>query len=571
MEEGRGRNELSRRSVLRASGIGAAGAALGALGMRQVEAAGPAPATTVAFYGRHQAGILTPPQRHVTLAVLDVNLASATELESLLRRWTKASARMTAGMPAQDLTGLPGDVPEDTGEALETGAARLTVTVGFGPGLFDGRFGLADRRPEPLAPLPRFSKDQLDPARTGGDLVVQACADWPHVAAHAVRNLIRIAEDGVDLRWLQHGSASGAGTAPRNVLGFRDGTGNLDTADIGRMRGNVWASQRTSPRWMADGTYLVVRRVRNLVEHWDTTKLSVQEASIGRHKVSGAPLGKRSEHDPVDVSALPADSHVRLANPRDGAASEDERLLRRGYNYAEGVRRVTGSVLVKGKPVTGQQDAGLLFLAFQQDPRRQFVPIQTRLDAGDHLHEYLVHTGSGVFAVPPGVSGPDDFFGSELLRRPKGAAEAAGPLITSDLGAAVAQVGGPKVSYADGVTVRVLSLTHFDPTEYAHGHLKTRTAAAFLVEVTNGTSKVLNLAPGTASAVAGPSSMPTGRITDLPKYDDTAGRFSGTLAPGTSSHTSLAFDIRPNDVGRVVLEVSLGPSYAPLRFVGAVV
>ena len=559
----------SRRAVLRAGGAGVAGAALGAFGARQVQAAPPALVTVVPFYGRHQAGILTPPQRHVTLAVVDLTLSTAADLETLLRQWTTAAARMTSGAPAEQLTGLADAVPADTGEAADSDAARLTVTVGFGAGLFDGRFGLADRRPEPLVALPHFGKDQLDPSRTGGDLVIQASADWPHVAEHAVRNLLRLTDGAADLRWLQHGSSSGAGRSPRNVLGFRDGTGNLDVRDDARMRRNVWASVADRP-WMQDGSYLVVRRVRALVEHWDTTKLSVQEASIGRRKVSGAPLGGRSEGDPVEPAALPADSHVRLANPRTGTASEDERLLRRGYNYADGLHPVTGPVQVKGKPVTGQQDAGLLFLAYQQDPRRQFIPIQTRLDADDHLNEYLVHTGSGVFAIAPGVRGPGDYFGSALLRRATGSSVPTGPLIRSALGSGLAAVGGPAVAYSDGASVQVLSLLHFDPSEYAHGHLRSRRAAAFLVQVHNGTQRVLDLAPGIATAVAGAAGIPVGRIIDLPKYDETAGRFSGTLAPGASSRTSLAFDLPPDQVHRVVLKVSLGPRYVPLHFVGSV-
>ncbi len=564
-----GSGGLSRRSVLQ---VGVAGAALGALGMRKVDAAEPPPApATVPFFGRHQAGILTPQQRYVTVAVVDVNLSDLSELETMLRRWTKACVRLTAGQPAEPLTALPDLTPEDSGETDGTGAARLTVTVGFGASLFDGRFGSPDLRPAALVDLPRFGHDRLDPARTGGDLVIQACADDPKVALHAVRNLIRLSEEGVDLRWMQHGSSAATTGAPtpRNLLGFKDGTANLDVTDPAVLDRNVWAAASSSPAWMAHGTYLVVRRVRTLVEHWDDAKLSVQEASIGRHKTSGAPLGAVRESDPVRVSDLPVDSHIRLANPRAGQVSEDERLLRRGYDFDDGARTVVGPVLVKGKPVKGHQDSGLLFLAYQQDPRRQFVPIQTRLDAGDRLNEYLLHTGSGLFAVPGGVQGPGDFLGSALLRAAGSAPVATGPLITSSLGAGVAAVAGPKVSYADGVSVRVLSLHHFDPSEYAHGHLDERVAAAFLVEVHNGSRATLALSQGTASARTADGTLAT-RVIDLPKYDETAGRFSGALAPGATSQTSVAFDVPRDDLDHVVLEVAPGPQYAPLHFLGAV-
>jgi deferrochelatase/peroxidase EfeB len=48
-------------------------------------------------------------------------------------------------------------------------------------------------------------------------------------------------------------------------------------------------------------------------------------------------------------------------------------------------------------------DAGLFFLAYQRDPRRQFVTIQRSLASNDALNEYLQHVGSGLFACPPGV------------------------------------------------------------------------------------------------------------------------------------------------------------------------
>jgi deferrochelatase/peroxidase EfeB len=373
----------------------------------------------VSFYGKHQAGITTPQQSRLLFAVFDVDAsAGADELRSLLRAWSKACENLCAGKPARRLGGTRTEAPADTGEAFGLGPARLTVTIGFGPGLFDSRFGLAAKRPAPLVDLPAFPGDQLDPQRTGGDLCVQACADGSQVVEHAIRNLARIGAGVVALRWQQHGFLArphGGGTG-RNMLGFKDGTNNLRSRNAAQMRAHVWANGDSSPSWMLGGTYLVARRVRSFVEHWDSSSLDEQERSIGRKKANGAPLGGRHEFDPVDLTRVPADSHILLANPRNGAASERERILRRGYNFADGLAPLTSSRRDEdGNPIEGVQDTGLMFLAFQQDPRRQFLPIQTRLAARGALGEYLTHVGSGIFAIPPGMQGSRGYVGDTLL------------------------------------------------------------------------------------------------------------------------------------------------------------
>ena len=78
-----------------------------------------------------------------------------------------------------------------------------------GPTMFErhgkDRFGLASARPAALVDLPAFAHEQLDPRRTGGDIVVQACADDPQVTFHAIRNLARIGRDTAAIRWTQLG------------------------------------------------------------------------------------------------------------------------------------------------------------------------------------------------------------------------------------------------------------------------------------------------------------------------------------------------------------------------------
>lgn len=356
----------------------------------------------VAFYGDHQAGITTPPQDHLLLATFDVTATTRAELADLLAQWTATAAALTTGQT------VPGPVgaafpPADTGEAVGLGPARLTITLGLGPSLFDDRFGLTERRPAALADLPSFAGDALDPLRSGGDLCLQVCADQAQVAFHAVHNLTRQALGAAALRTLQTGFAQAAGStgptgqSPRNLLGFKDGTNNLPSGDGQTMDHVVWVSHDTDQRWMQGGTYLVVRRIQIHLEAWNRTSLMGQEQTIGRHKMSGAPLGALHEHDPVRLGALdsnglpviPDNAHIRVAAP---STNHGARFLRRAYNFADGL-----------DPDSGELDAGLLFVCFQKDPRSQFVPVQTRLSTQDALNEYLVHTASGVFACPPGT------------------------------------------------------------------------------------------------------------------------------------------------------------------------
>jgi deferrochelatase/peroxidase EfeB len=302
---------------------------------------------------------------------------------------------MTAGRLVGDDAGEQLAPPADTGEALGLTPARLTVTFGLGPSLFDDRFGLAASRPQPLRDLPALPGDELDPNRSGGDLCVQACADDPQVAFHAVRNLARIGRGAVTVRWSQLGfgrtsSTSRAQATPRNLLGFKDGTRNLKAEDAADLARHVWVAgdRAGEPAWLRGGTYLVARRIRMLIEVWDRASLGDQEQTIGRHKASGAPLGGREEFDAPNLARLPADSHVRLAAP---ASNEGTALLRRGYSFTDGL-----------DDRLGQLDAGLFFLSFQRDPDA-FIRIQRRLGSTDALNEYIKHVGSGVWAIPPGA------------------------------------------------------------------------------------------------------------------------------------------------------------------------
>jgi deferrochelatase/peroxidase EfeB len=398
------------RARLLAAGAAGAGAALGGVGISRLVTDDGGEPGVVPFYGRHQAGIATPAQDRLHFAAFDVTVEARSELRDLLRAWTAAAARMCAGnaVSTRALDAL--SPPDDTGEALGLPPARLTVTFGLGPSLFD-RFVLASRRPRALVPLPEFAGDALDPDRSGGDIAVQACANDPQVAFHAVRNLARIGRGAVVMRWSQLGfgrtsSTSSAQATPRNLMGFKDGTNNVKLEDGKALARHVWIGAEGEPEWLRGGTYLVTRRIRMLIEVWDRASLGDQEATIGRRKETGAPLGGEHEFDTVDLRArasgkpvVPADAHIRLAAP---AENDGLRILRRGYSFTDGM-----------DTRLGQLDAGLFFISYQNDPQA-FVRLQHRLAGADALNEYITHTGSAVFAVPPGAR-PSGYVGETLL------------------------------------------------------------------------------------------------------------------------------------------------------------
>ncbi|WP_433210555.1 iron uptake transporter deferrochelatase/peroxidase subunit [Dactylosporangium sp. CS-047395] len=411
---------MDRRKMLGLAGAGALGAAAGgAVGVQIFDGPPPArandPGAAEPFYGTRQAGIITPAQDRLHFVAFDVITDKKAEVVELLQKWTAAAARMTEGKDAGTIGavgGQPEAAPDDTGEALGLPPSGLTLTVGFGPTFFrtaegKDRFGIADKRPEALADLPKFAKDTLQPGISGGDICVQACAHDPQVAVHAVRNLARIGFGVVSVRWSQLGfgrtsSTSRTQATARNLFGFKDGTANLKAEDTALLDEQLWVRAGDGPEWMTGGSYMVTRKIRMLIETWDRTSLGEQEAIIGRNKGEGAALGSAKEFDePVfDGETIAMDAHVRLAHQKfnDGA-----RLLRRGYNF------------VDGSDGLGRLDAGLFFIAYMRDPRKQFVPIQTRLSRQDALNEYIRHVSSGLFACPPGVSGVDDSWGRGLF------------------------------------------------------------------------------------------------------------------------------------------------------------
>lgn len=349
------------------------------------------------FYGTtHQPGIATAPQRYCVFVSFSLAAgAGRAELQSLLARWSAAASVLQQGKPVGAVQ-PPVEVqpPADTGEAFGLSPASLTVTIGLGPAVFGDRFGLAGKKPAAFSDLPQLNGDNLDPRLHGGDLSVQACADDPQVCYHATRNLTRLGRNIVSPFWqvLGFGRASaGPGQAtPRNLMGFKDGTRNVATDE--QYDRFVWVDN-ADQAWMNGGTYQVARKIRMLLETWDTDRIGNQQQIFGRSKQDGAPLSGKLEFDTPDFAAKGADgkplidplSHIGLAAREN---NDGVMIRRRSYNYTDGL------------DPTGQLNAGLLFLSYQNDPQH-FIRLQNRLGANDLLNEYIRHIGSAIFAVPP--------------------------------------------------------------------------------------------------------------------------------------------------------------------------
>ncbi|HCX84844.1 MAG TPA: deferrochelatase/peroxidase EfeB, partial [Micrococcales bacterium] len=361
------------------------------------------------------AGIATPVQDHLHFAAYDLSpRATREDLVALLQEWSYAAARLTQGLDVSAtgaVGGNPAAPPDDTGEALGLPPAHLTITIGLGSSLFgtgdsadSDRFGLAAQRPAGLAPLPPFLGDALQAEWSHGDLCIQACADDPQVAVHAVRNLSRMAFGRASVRWSQMGfgrtsRTSAAQATPRNLFGFKDGTRNVLGTEEDRLAEHVWVGEGDEPAWLRGGSYLAVRKIEMQLEPWDRTSLTEQERVFGRDKAEGAPLSGGTEFTEPDFAAGAIDvaSHVALAHPdHNGGAT----LLRRGYNFVDGTNAL------------GRLDAGLFFLAYVRD-LEQVITVQRAL-ATDLMNEYVRHIGSATFAIPPGVA-PGGWVGETLL------------------------------------------------------------------------------------------------------------------------------------------------------------
>lgn len=416
---------LSRRAMLGLMGGGIGALAVGAAGGFAIgEKHGAATGDNVLetleypFYGEVQAGIITPQQDQMHFAAFNIrDDQGRDDLIELLQDWTYAASRMCMGLEVSAQSAFEGNEyapPADSGEATDHGVNGLTITFGFGRSLFEDangkdRFGIRDQMPEDFKPMPKLVNDFLDPEISDGDICIQACANDPQVAVHAIRNLTRIAFGRATMKWSQLGfgrasSTSRAQVTPRNLFGQRDGTNNPKAEDTEILKENVWISE--GPKWSIGGSYLLSRKIAMDIEIWDGVRLQEQERVLGRVKGSGAPLSGGEEFTPPDFKKTGKDgepliderSHVFRVHPDN---NDGIHLLRRAYNYVDGTDDL------------GRLSAGLFFIVFSKAPER-VAKVYKNLSRDDMYVEYLKTLSSGLYLVPPGIK-EGEYIGQALF------------------------------------------------------------------------------------------------------------------------------------------------------------
>jgi deferrochelatase/peroxidase EfeB len=367
-------------------------------------------ASLVPFDGLHQSGILSQRQAQATFVALDCIAADRATLAQALEDLSRRARALTTGGAIPVLE--PDAPPADSGILGPSNPPDdLTVTIAFGASLFDHRYGLTALRPRELTAMPSFPVDDLDPTQSHGDILLQVCANHRDTVVHAVRELARTTRGALQIRWMVDGfigvdRGATPRSSPRNLFAFRDGTANPQVSDRSLMGALVWVGAG-EPAWSAGGSYMIVRTIRQHVEFWDRVGLHEQQNMIGRDRATGAPLGGTQEFEDPDYASdphghrIPLDAHIRLANPR-SQATADQRMLRRSYNYA------------RGYDEAGQLDQGLVFVAFNQSPSRQFVPVQTRL-LNEPMIDYVTPIGGGYFFAPPAAAGQAGWVGAGLF------------------------------------------------------------------------------------------------------------------------------------------------------------
>lgn len=370
--------------------------------------------------GKHQSGILTPAQQQMFLIAFDLIAETREGVIALLKKWTLAAERMMTGEMVNETKVYRDVPPDDTGEAMDSGSSALTVTFAFGAGFFKDtegrdRYGIASHLPKVLTVgIPRMAAEKIDPDKSYGDVLIQVCAEDPMVSLHAVHNLTRIAFGSARVRWSQLGygrtsSTSTTQTTPRNLFGFKDGTSNIKAEEPeAELNEHLWIQPEDDfGDVFAGGSCFCMRKIHQMMEVWDEISLSEQEVITGRDKVEGAPLSGGTEFTEPDFSArdedgnlmIAPDSHVATVHPDNNGG---RRMLRRGYNYIEGNNEL------------GRLVGGLVFIAFVRNPETNFIPILAKMST-DQMTEYLQHQATGLWIVPPGITGTQEYIGQQLF------------------------------------------------------------------------------------------------------------------------------------------------------------
>ncbi|MEA2495778.1 MAG: deferrochelatase/peroxidase EfeB [Thermoleophilaceae bacterium] len=368
---------------------------------------------SIPFYGQHQAGIATPPQTAAAFLSFDVTAGNRGELTALFRTLTERAAFLTKG--GTPPPSRPGEPPEQRHLLGPTVLPDdLTVTVAVGASLFDGRYGLAARKPAQLKTMQAFSHDDLDPKITHGDLLVQVCANHRDTVGNAMLDIMRQTSGAMRLRWRMdafHFPPRPVGI-PRDWMGFKDGIANPNTTDASQMNQVVWVQPgRPEPAWTAGGSYQALRIIRMHLDKWDKVPVERQERIFGRRKLSGAPLyatdpNASDELDPVYTNdpqgrLIPLTSHIRLANPQTPQTAATSTILRRSFQYDH------------SPDEGGNPNMGHTFCCFQQE-LNTYIAMQTRLEK-EMLVPFVTPIGGGYFFAVPGVRNAQDYYASGLL------------------------------------------------------------------------------------------------------------------------------------------------------------
>ena len=366
---------VSRRAALRTAGVIGAGAVLGAC-TSEADSARTKPPTTPpttspsattpppAMQTRRPAGIPAveaDPLPALSASAFDLPpSAGAAELRTVLAAW------------------------QESADTLQRDQQR-TVTVGIGPSLVDRIRELG--YPHSLIALPAFRGDALEPARTGGDLLVSVTATSQDGARTGLATMAAAARS-LRQRWQQNATHDPvrSGSMGRNALGFRDGSANPSAADPDF--DSVVYVDEGNPAWLAGGTFLVVRRMRLRLAEFEALPVAEQERIIGRRKTDGAPLTGGTERTALDLTTRGRDgsfvldphAHARLTHP---SLNMGARLVRRSYNYAD-----------------ADGTRGMWFQAYVRDPVWQFIPMQHRIADSDLLSRFATATGGGLWAIP---------------------------------------------------------------------------------------------------------------------------------------------------------------------------